>query len=69
MSGPRELEDSHMISSAHEVHKAFHISRREAYVAIALFIFYLLSLFVFQNIFVLIIGTMALALWLTFRAS
>ncbi len=69
MSGPKELEDSHIISSAHEVHKAFHISRREAYLAIALFIFYLLSLFVLQNIFVLIISTMALALWLTFRAS
>lgn len=69
MSGPKELEDSHMISSSPEIHKAFHISRREAYVAIALVIFYLLSLFVFQNIFVLIIGTMALALWLTFRAS
>jgi Ca2+/Na+ antiporter len=69
MSGPQELEDPHMISSAHEVHKAFHISRREAYVAIALFIFYLLSLFVFQNIFVLIVSTMTLALWLTFRAS
>ena len=69
MSGPKELEDPHMISSAHEVHQAFHISRRESYVAIALFIFYLLSLFVFQNIFVLIISTMALALWLTFRAS
>lgn len=69
MSGPKELEDPHMISSAREVHKAFHISRREVYLAIALFIFYLLSLFVFQNIFVLIIGTMALALWLTFRAS
>ena len=69
MSGPKELEDPHMISSAHELHKAFHISRREAYLAIALFIFYLLSLFVFQNTFVLIIGTLALALWLTFRAS
>ena len=69
MSGPKELEDPHMISSAHEVHQAFHISRRESYVAIVLFIFYLLSLFVFQNIFVLIISTMALALWLTFRAS
>lgn len=69
MSGPKELEDPHMISSAHEVHQVFHVSRRESYVAIALFIFYLLSLFVFQNIFVLIISTMALALWLTFRAS
>ncbi|MFW9983834.1 MAG: hypothetical protein ACFFCB_03775 [Candidatus Odinarchaeota archaeon] len=69
MSEPQELEDSHIISSAHEVHKAFHISRREVYLAIALFIFYLLSLFVFQNVFVLIIGTLALALWLTFRAS
>jgi cation:H+ antiporter len=69
MSNPNELEDSHIISSSKEVHPAFHVSRRERYVAIGLFIFYLLSLFVFQNVFVLIVGTMAFALWLTFRAS
>lgn len=61
--------DSHILSSEPAVHKAFHISRREAVIALLLFVFFLLSLFVFQNVFLLIIGTMAFAVWLTFRAS
>jgi cation:H+ antiporter len=62
-------KDTHILTSEPAVHKAFHISRREAIIALLLFIFYLLSLFVFQNVMILIIGTMAFAIWLTFRAS
>ena len=61
--------DPHILSSEPTVHKAFHISRREGILALILFIFFLLSLFVFQNVLILIIGTMAFAVWLTFRAS
>ncbi|MFX1318577.1 MAG: hypothetical protein ACFE9D_11165 [Promethearchaeota archaeon] len=61
--------DSHILTSEPTVHKAFHISRLEGIVALVLFIFFLLSLFVFQNVLILIIGTMAIAVWLTFRAS
>ena len=32
-------EEAHMISSAVEVHKAFHISRREGFVALVLLVF------------------------------
>ncbi len=51
------------------VHRVFHISRREGLLALGLLIFYLLSLFLFQNIGILIAATMAFALWLTFRAA
>lgn len=63
------VKDSRILSSEPAVHKTFHISRREAVLALVLFVFYMLSLFVFQNILLLIIGTVALAVWLTFRAS
>jgi len=63
------LGDPHIISSEPAVHRAFHISRLEAVVAITLFVFFLLSLFVFQNILLLIIGIMGFAIWLTFRAA
>lgn len=62
-------KDSHILSSETALHEAFHISRGEAAVAISLFIFFLLSVFVLQNALILIIGTMAFAVWLTFRSS
>ncbi|MFX1509067.1 MAG: sodium:calcium antiporter [Promethearchaeota archaeon] len=63
------VKDSRILSSEPAVHKTFNISRREAVLALVLFVFYLLCLFVFQSILLLIIGTVALAVWLTFRAS
>ncbi|MFX1566035.1 MAG: sodium:calcium antiporter [Promethearchaeota archaeon] len=63
------IKDSRILSSEPAIHKTFHISLREAVAALIIFVFYLLSLFVFQNILLLIIGTMAFAIWLTFRAS
>jgi cation:H+ antiporter len=69
MANETEHEDPHLISSAPEVHKAFHISRGEKVIAIVLFIFYVLTLFFYPHPLLLIVTTMAFALWLTFRAS
>jgi cation:H+ antiporter len=64
-----EQEDPHLMSSVAEVHKAFHISRGEKTIAVVLFIFYVLSVVFYPHPLVLIITTLAFALWLTFRAS
>ena len=37
--------------------------------AVVLFVFFLLSVFIIQNVLILIIATMAFGIWLTFRAS
>ncbi|MFX0169071.1 MAG: sodium:calcium antiporter [Candidatus Hodarchaeota archaeon] len=64
-----EQEDPHLLSSVVEVHTAFHISRFEKTLAIALFVFYILVLLLYPNPLLVIVATMAFALWLTFRAS
>lgn len=69
MPDDNHSEEPHMISSAVEVHKVFHISRREQVVALLLLVFLLLALFLFQNILILIIAMMTFGLWLTFRGS
>jgi cation:H+ antiporter len=69
MSDMSEQEDPHLMSSVAEVHKAFHISRGEKTIAVVLFIFYVLSVVFYPHPLVLIITTLAFALWLTFRAS
>jgi cation:H+ antiporter len=61
--------DPHILTSEPVVHKAFHVSRREVIIAVVLFAFFLLSVFIIQNVLILIIATMAFAIWLTFRAS
>ncbi|MHA2405916.1 MAG: hypothetical protein ACXACH_04105, partial [Candidatus Hermodarchaeia archaeon] len=61
--------DPHILTSEPVVHKAFHVSRREVIIAVVLFAFFLLSVFIIQNVLILIIATMAFAVWLTFRAS
>jgi cation:H+ antiporter len=61
--------DHHILTSEPIVHKAFHVSRREIVVAGILFAFFLLSVFIIQDVLILIIATMAFAIWLTFRAS
>ncbi len=69
MPDDNHSEEPHMISSAVEVHKVFHISRREQVVALLLLVFLLLALFLFQNTLILIIAMMTFGLWLTFRGS
>ncbi|MFW9985802.1 MAG: sodium:calcium antiporter [Candidatus Odinarchaeota archaeon] len=69
MPDDNHSEEPHMISSAVEVHKVFHISRREQVVALLLLVFLLLALFLFQNMLILIIAMMTFGLWLTFRGS
>ena len=58
-----------MLTSEPAVHKALHISRRESVVALFLFAFLLITVFFIPNVLILIIATMAFAIWLTFRAS
>lgn len=69
MTNPNAHDTPTLQTDETEVHKVFHLSRREALLAVGLLIFYLLSLFLFQNVGILIIATMAFAIWLTFRAS
>jgi hypothetical protein len=53
-----------------ELHKVFHISKKEAAFAAALLAFYIVTLlFLSANILLLIIAGMSFSLWLTFRAS
>ena len=69
MSDTIEHEDPHLLSSDVEVHKAFKVSRGEKILAVALFTIYVLTFFFYPHPLLLIITTMAFALWLTFRAS
>ena len=69
MANEIEHEDPHLMSSVAEIHTAFHISRGEKVIAITLFIVYVLTLFFYPHPILLIVTTMAFALWLTFRAS
>ncbi len=53
-----------------ELHKVFHISKKEIAFAVALLSFYIVVLLFFStNVVLLIVAGMSFSLWLTFRAS
>ncbi|MFX1474102.1 MAG: hypothetical protein ACFFCO_01325 [Promethearchaeota archaeon] len=53
-----------------ELHKVFHVSKKEVAFAVALLAFYIITLlFLSTNVILLIIAGMSFSLWLTFRAS